>query len=128
MRIIHRIFILSLFSLFIISCKTTIFIKNNIPASGTYIYSLAFAEFGGKSLGADCKVEIIGDSISVIHNGGNISGNKGDIIAAGHIRWHKATKQWIIAESENDIYADEVGGCSDGPIIVDFENKKVWLC
>jgi hypothetical protein len=43
------------------------------PGNGTYTYSIAFAEWDGKSLGATCTVVIKGDSIKVIHNGkGNL--------------------------------------------------------
>lgn len=125
MKILYLVFIICL----LVSCKSAnLFTYNKIPHSGIYTYDLAFAEFGGRSLGANCLVEIIEDSITVIHNGGNLSGEKGQVIESGHIRWHKATKQWIIASSLGDENAPEVGGCSDGPIVVDFKKKKVWLC
>lgn len=126
MKLFYQTSIITFCLLWIISCRSTTIGK--IPQNGTYTYDLAFAEFGGKSLGANCVVKIDNDSITVFHNGGNISGNRGDILSAGHIRWHKETKQWIIAESDKDSDADEVGGCSDGPLVIDFRHKKVWLC
>ena len=47
------------------------------PKDGTYTYSIAFAEWQGKSLGATCTVIIKGDSIRVVHDGkGNLTGKK----------------------------------------------------
>src|SRR5258705_9304572 len=88
---------------------------------GTYTYSIAFAEWQGKSLGATCTVIIKGDSIKVVHNGkGNLTGNKGDIIDTGIIMKHKSGK-WIIGHSIEDKNAEEIGGCSDGPRVIDFK-------
>ena len=98
------------------------------PKEGTYTYTVAFAEWNGKSLGATCTVIIKGDSIKVVHNGnGNLTGKKGDIIDAGIIIKHKSGK-WIISHSANDKNADDIGGCSDGPTEIDFKRKKVWSC
>jgi hypothetical protein len=99
------------------------------PKNGTYTYSIAFAEWGGKSLGATCTVVIKGDSIKVIHNGkANLSGNKGDIIAEGIIMKHKKTGKWIIGHDVKDKDAEDVGGCSEGPSVIDFKGKKFWTC
>ncbi len=99
-----------------------------MPKDGTYTYSIAFAEWQGKSLGATCTVIIKGDSIKVLHNGkGNLTGNKGDIIDAGIIMKHKSGK-WIIGHNAKDKNADDIGGCSDGPRVIDFKRKKVWSC
>ena len=99
------------------------------PKDGTYTYSIAFAEWQGKSLGATCTVVIKGDSIKVIHNGkGNLTGNKGDIMDEGIIIKHTKTGKWIIGHSSKDKDAKEIGGCSDGPSIIDFKRKKYWSC
>lgn len=92
-----------------------------------YNYKIAFAEWQGRSLGATCIVRIKGDSITII-NDGSLSGKKGDIIDAGIIMQHKKSGKWIIAHSKNDIYVKEVGGCSDGPSVIDFINKIFVLC
>ena len=98
------------------------------PKDGTYTYSFAFAESQGKSLGATCTVIIKGDSVNVVHNGkGNLTGNKGDIIDSGIIMKHKSGK-WIIGHNSKDKKADDIGGCSDGPRVIDFKRKKVWSC
>lgn len=98
------------------------------PKSGTYIYKVAFAEWQGRSLGATVLVKIKGDSIYVIHNGGNVSGQKGEVIDSGIIMKHKATGQWIIGRHPRDRDAAEVGRCSDGPSVIDFNRKLFWLC
>jgi hypothetical protein len=98
-----------------------------LPKNGTYIYDVAFAEWQGRSLGATVMVEIKDNTIVVKCNDG-LSGEKGEIIDSGIIMKHQKTKQWIIGHRPEDKYAEEVGGCSDGPIVIDFKRKKVWLC
>ena len=111
--------------LFLCSGKVTSAQK---PKDGTYTYSIAFAEWDGKSLGATCTVIIKGDSIKVVHNGkGNLTGKRGDIFDEGIIMKHKSGK-WIIGHSIKDKDAVEIGGCSDGPSVIDFKRKKFWSC
>jgi hypothetical protein len=98
------------------------------PPDGTYTYRVAFTEWGGKSLGATCTIRIKGDSIWVIHNGKkNVSGRKNEIIDKGIILKHNSGK-WIIGISVEDKEAKDIGGCTDGPRIIDFKNKKIWFC
>lgn len=94
--------------------------------NGTYIYDVAFAEWQGKSMGAKVEVQIKGDSIFVYSYQG-LSGEKGELIDSGILVKHRKG-EWIIAHSPNDRNADEIGGCSDGPSIIDLENEKFWLC
>lgn len=99
------------------------------PKDGTYTYEIAWAEWDGRSLGATCTVIIKGDSIKVVHNGKpNVTGNKGDIYAEGIIMKHTQTGKWIIGRSPKDKDAREIGGCSEGPAVIDFKNKKFWSC
>jgi hypothetical protein len=73
------------------------------PKDGTYTYSIAFAEWQGKSLGATCTVIIKGDSIKVVHNGkGKLTGKKGDILDQGIIMRHTKTGNWIIGHNKKD--------------------------
>jgi len=98
------------------------------PKDGTYTYAIAWEEWGGKSLGATCTVIIKGDSIWVIHNGKkNVTGDKGDIYDQGIIMKHKSGK-WVIGHSVKDKNAKEIGGCSEGPSIIDFKHKRFWSC
>ena len=97
------------------------------PKNGTYKYSIIWEEFGGKSLGATCTVIIKGDAIKVVHDGNkNLTGNKGDILDEGIIMKHQKTGKWIIGRSQKDKSAKEIGGCGDGPTVIDFK-KKTWL-
>ena len=107
---------------------TFVVTKAQRPKDGSYTYSIAFAEWNGQSLGATCTVIIKGDSIKVLHNGkGNLTGKKGDVFDEGIIMKHKSGK-WIIGHSPIDKNAKEIGGCSDGPSVIDFKNKKFWSC
>ena len=99
------------------------------PKDGMYTYSIAFAEWKGKTNGATCTVIINGDSIKVIHNGSkNLSGDKNDIIDQGIIMKHAKSGKWIIGHDEKDRNAKEIGGCSNGPSVIDFCRKIFWLC
>lgn len=99
------------------------------PKDGTYTYSIAFAEWGGKSLGSTCTVIIKGDSIKIIHNGKkNLTGKKGEVIDEGIIMKHTKTGKSIIGHSKKDKDAKEIGGCSDGPAVIDFKHKRFWMC
>jgi hypothetical protein len=100
-----------------------------IPNDGIYTYKIAFAEWNGKSLGASCTVIIKGNNIKIIHNGkGNLSGKKGGIIDKGIIMRHLKTGKYIIGHKLSDMQAMEIGGCSDGPAIIDFKKRICWLC
>ena len=115
--------------LFLIFTFCSISFSNaQIPKNGTYTYKIAFAEWDKKTLGAKCKVVIEDDKIKIINVGGNVSVKKGDVIEEGKIMKHRKSGKWIIGHSEKDKDAEEVGGCSDGPIEIDFENKTVHLC
>jgi hypothetical protein len=104
-------------------------INGQRPKDGRYTYTIAFAEWNGKSNGATCTIIIKGDSIKVIHNGTrNLTGKKGDLLDQGIIMRHKKTGKWIIAHKRNDVDAKEIGGCSDGPREIDFKRKRFWLC
>ena len=82
-----------------------------------------------KIFSATCTVIIKGDSVKVIHNGkGNLTGNKGDIVDARIIMKHTKTGKWIIGHNIKDKEAKEIGGCSDGPSIIDFKRKSFWSC
>ena len=49
-------------------------------------------------------------------------------IAKGTLFWHAASEQWIIVTSDEDRLATEVGGCSDGPEVVDLKKRIYWTC
>jgi len=98
------------------------------PKNGVYTYDVAFAEWGGKSLGATVLIKIKGDSIYVIHNGGNLSGKKGDLLDSGIIMKHRKTGKWIIGHHPKDKDLEDLNECADRPSVIDFKNKKYWSC
>lgn len=118
-------YLFALLSFFFVS----VFAFAQKPKSGSYTYSVAYAEWGGKSLGSTCTVKIKGDSIFIIHDGNkSMTGNKGDTLDHGIIMKHTKTGNWIIGRNAKDKDAKEIGGCSDGPSIIDFKRKKWWSC
>lgn len=103
--------------------------SNFILSNGTYRFDLAFAEWQGKSMGEKVTVIINRDSIKVIYEGdGNLTlAKKGEIMDEGIIMKHKSG-EWIIGKDDSDKNIDEIGGCTGGPAIIDFRNKKYWIC
>ena len=98
--------------------------KPNIP-QGTFIYELYFAEFGGRMPNKECKVIIKENEITVQQTEKtNLTGGKE--IFRGLILKHKSGK-WILAEDKNDVNADEIGGCTEIPII-EFDKKLIEWC
>ena len=104
-------------------------VDNEIPANGTYQFDVAFAEWQGKSIGEKVKLVIKNKSIKVIYEGGgNLSNTKkGEVIVEGKIMKHK-TGVWIIGKQPSDAQLKEIGGCTDGPPIIDFKEKTFWMC
>lgn len=103
--------------------------ETRIPVdSGRYTFAIAFAEFQGQTLGASCDVIIEDDRVTVLHNGqSRIQGSAGDVIVKGYIRRHRSG-EWIVSEKSGDENAAEIGGCTDGPYIIDLENRVFWMC
>ena len=97
--------------------------------NGTYKFSIRDAEYVGHPIVAKCKVIINGNKIKVIYTDNTLTLIKyGDTFDEGTLIWHKKTKQWIIGHSKQDINAKEVGGCSDGPRVIDLKKKEIWNC
>lgn len=72
---------------------------------------------------------IRGSRIKVIHDGKpGVTGKKGDVYAEGIILKHRKTGEWIIGKHARDKDAKEIGGCSDGPSMIDFKRKRFWSC
>ena len=49
------------------------------------------------------------------------------MIDQGQIIKHKSGR-WIISDNLEAKMWDEVGGCTGGPAVIDFKNKKYWMC
>lgn len=115
--------------LFRIGFLLSIAIYAQKPKDGTYNHTIAWAEWEGKSLGATSTVIVKGESIKVVHNGEQgVTGRKGDIFAEGIIMKHRKTGKWIIGRKASDKDATDVGGCTDGPSVIDFRNRIFWSC
>lgn len=100
--------------------------STEIPPNGEYIYDVEFAEHQGLVSKGAVTVVIQDGHIKIIDNG-LLSGQKGDIINEGKIMKHE-NGEWIIAHQDNDVSVKEVGGCTDGPMIVKFSKKAVLFC
>lgn len=102
---------------------------SQIPKSGIYIYKYCDAEYN-KCL-STCKVVIKGNKITIYATkelSKSITNLKeGDIIDKGFILKHVSGK-WIIGHNLKDKNAKEIGGCSEGPTIIDFKKKEFWTC
>lgn len=95
---------------------------------GTYVFDVAFAEYQGKSMGVQVTVVVSGDAIKVTYEGqGDFSAEVGEVLDEGVIMKHKSGV-WIIGTEPSDKDLDEIGGCTGGPAIIDFQNKKYWMC
>lgn len=116
------------FILFCLLTFTTLLIQAQKPKDGTYTFSIAFAEWGGKSQGNTCTVIIKGNKVKVINNGtGTLKNYKGYVMDEGILMIHR-TGKWIIGQNAKDKYAKEIGGCSGGPSELDFKKKLFWIC
>ena len=93
---------------------------------GKFEFELYFAEWSGRMGNGSCDVIIEGNKITILQNGKtNLTGGK--ILADGFLLKHKSGR-WIIAKQDSDIHAEEIGGCSGGPIPIDLEKKIIEWC
>jgi hypothetical protein len=96
--------------------------------SGEYVFEHKFAEAEQSSIPSiKLDVQIQGRHVVLINN------DRTDVFPAGIIKegtlmWHAASGQWIIAKEPTDAEAAAVGGCSDGPELVDLERRIYWTC
>jgi hypothetical protein len=96
--------------------------------SGDYVFVHKFAEAEQSNIPSiKLDVRIRGRHIVLTNN------DKTDVFPAGVVEqgtlmWHAASHQWIIGTEPTDTNALEVGGCSDGPSVVDLERKIYWTC
>lgn len=94
--------------------------------SGAYVFQHRFAEHPElPSIRLEARVEE--ERITLVNHDRSDVFPLG-VIAEGKVMWHAASKQWIIAQRPEDALAVEVGGCSDGPEVVDLLRKTYWTC
>lgn len=105
--------------------------QSEIPANGTYTYEIAFAEWEGKSLGDEIIVVLEDGHVSLIISENSnaiwMGAQPGDVWEEGTVRKHKSGV-WIISNDKSDVDLGEIGGCTDGPIIIDFEKRTIEMC
>ena len=100
----------------------------NQPMDGEYTFDIAYAEWQGKTMGDKVQVVVEGDKVKVIYLEGNLKDlKKGQVMEEGLLIKHKSGV-WIIGSDASDAEKDEVGGCSGGPTIIDFEEMTYWMC
>jgi len=96
--------------------------------TGEYVFEHKFAEAEQSSISSiTLDVQIRGRHIVLINNGRTDVFPAG-IINEGTLMWHAASDQWIIAKEPAAAEASAVGGCSDGPEVVDLERRIYWTC
>jgi hypothetical protein len=93
---------------------------------GQYTFQHKFAEQPELS-SIPLVAQINGFHIVLINESNSAVFPKGTI-AEGTLMWHAASGQWIIGHNDSDRSAPSVGGCSDGPEVVDLEQKIYWTC
>jgi len=98
-----------------------------IPISdGEYVFVHKFAEHPNMS---SIRLEVVvKGSLITIMNSDNDDVFPFGIIDQGEMFWHKKSGNWIILYSAEDKMAEEVGGCSTGPSIVNLKEKVYWTC
>ena len=95
-------------------------------ASGEYRFRHRFYEHPSIP-SIDVTAKIVGRRIAILNPSSGPVFPSGTL-AEGTLMWHAASKQWIIGRSDADARAEEVGGCSDGPEVVDLERRIYWTC
>lgn len=97
-------------------------------ASGEHHFEMKDVEFPSMP-GTPVRVGVDGRHIKVVSESRDSTVFPlGTTVDEGMIIWHAATGQWIIGESESDATAATVGGCSDGPAVIDVVGKVYWFC
>ena len=95
-------------------------------ADGEYTFQHRFAEHPSMP-SVPMHVRIRDGRIAVTNNMPSTPFPVG-IVAEGLLLWNGRVGKWIIAHTEADRDATEAGGCSDGPEVVDLEERVYWTC
>ena len=93
---------------------------------GKLEFKLQYSEFGERMNKKNCQVIIDGKKVIVKKYVDQNSSNN-EIILEGILIKHKSGN-WIIGEKEEDKNAEEIGGCTGGPVLINFETKIIELC
>ena len=116
---------LILAAMFIAGCSTAA--DPQIPiASGQHAFQHRFAE-QPTIPSIPLNVTITGSHIVVVNLKASDPFPAG-ILAEGELMWHAGSEQWIIGHKDADRSVRDVGGCSDGPEVVDLTDNIYWTC
>ena len=99
--------------------------KQPLP-SGQYAFQHRFAEQPDIE-SIPLTATIHGDRIEIVNSTSSKTFPLG-VIESGKLMWHEASKQWIVGHKRSDRQASEVGGCSEGPAVIDLERRIYWTC
>ena len=115
------------FGALLVGCAGTAGTQPPLPLlSGQYVFQHRFAEHPNlPSIRLTAKID--GNKITLI-NQDRFDVFPQGVIKQGTLAWHAPSGQWMIVEQAQDVHALEVGGCSDGPEVVDLKNKVYWTC
>lgn len=94
--------------------------------SGKYVFEHRDAEFPN-SRGFPVQVIIRGNRITIM-NPKQYGPIPRGVIDEAIIMWHVNSSQWILGNDDADRNSPEVGGCSDGPQVIDFKTRIIWTC
>jgi hypothetical protein len=94
--------------------------------TGRYEFRHRFAEHPG--IPSIKLIAIIDDDHIELTNADSDKVFPFGLIEEGTLMWHAASQQWIIGYSEQDRNATDVGGCTDGPSVVDLVKLEYWTC
>ena len=94
--------------------------------SGDYVFAHRFEEHPDIP-STELAVQIRGRQVTIINNGPTDVFPRG-LIEQGTLIWHAKSGQWIIGTNAADANAADLGGCSDGPSIIDLQRKIYWTC
>jgi len=109
------------------SSFVTAAVEAKVPLrSGQYTFQHKFAEHPNMQ-SISLTAIISGYHIVLINKGHSEIFPKG-VVAEGTLMWNQKYKQWIIGQDKSDRHANDVGGCSDGPELVDLKRRVYWTC
>ena len=94
--------------------------------SGDYIFLHRFEEHPDIN-SVELAVQIRGRRIRIVNQSASAVFPVG-LVEEGELIWHANTHQWVISQDPAAATANEVGGCSDGPSVIDLKSKVYWTC
>lgn len=95
---------------------------------GDYLFVHKFAEAEQHRIKSiTLNVIIKGMHVTVINNDRDDVFPKG-ILEEGTLIWHSESEQWSIGQNLSDAKAPDIGGCSEGPTVIDVVKRIYWTC